>query len=81
MPRDRRALLYDILGAAAVIRQALSGRDLAGYRADVILRSAVERQFMIIGEALARLDRTHDVAFESVPNARQLMASPYFSTI
>ena len=55
MPRDARAYLADIIESCDAIAAALSGVDLQGYRADRLVRSAVEREFTIIGEAVTRL--------------------------
>ncbi len=51
--------LYDIAKAAELIEEAAAGKSFADYEADALLRSAVERQFEIIGEAVGRLAR-HD---------------------
>jgi uncharacterized protein with HEPN domain len=48
-------LLEDIRDAAAFIREAVQGKTIDDYRADRILRQAIERNFEIIGEAMKRL--------------------------
>ena len=48
-------LLRDIRDAAAFILEATRGRTLEEYRAERLLRSAIERNFEIIGEAMKRL--------------------------
>jgi uncharacterized protein with HEPN domain len=52
MPRDIRAYLFDMAQACVLLRQFTTGKTFAAYKADPMLRSAVERQFEIIGEAL-----------------------------
>jgi uncharacterized protein with HEPN domain len=46
--------LYDVVTAAGAITSFIAGRSLRDYRDDLMLRSAVERQFEILGEALSR---------------------------
>lgn len=57
MPRDPQVLIWDARRSVALVRQFTSGKSLDDYQADVFLRSAVERQLMIIGEALHQLAR------------------------
>jgi uncharacterized protein with HEPN domain len=64
MQLEARTLLFDMQGAAHKIRSFTSGRTFADYQADSMLRSAVERQFEILGEALNRLAKL-DVAIAS----------------
>jgi len=52
MQRDPRAYLNDILEAAAAIEAATAGLDGESYGSNRLIRSAVEREFIIIGEAL-----------------------------
>ena len=53
-PRDVRVHLHDVVTAAEAIRGFIAGRTLRDYRDDLMLRSAVERQFEILGEAMTR---------------------------
>lgn len=57
-PRDVRVHLHDVVTAAEAIRGFIAGRTLRDYRDDLMLRSAVERQFEVLGEAVTRALRT-----------------------
>ena len=52
MRRDPRAWLWDVHNGAELILAFTQDKSLDDYLCDVMLRSAVERQFEIIGEAL-----------------------------
>lgn len=52
MQREPRAFLEDILVACDAIAVDIEGVDVESYGANRIIRSAVEREFMIIGEAI-----------------------------
>lgn len=57
MRRDPRAFLWDVQESATAIAEFTGGKTLDDYLADRMLRSAVERQFEIIGEALSQLSK------------------------
>ncbi len=73
MQRDERAYLNDIVEACAAIEDALSGLDLAAYRANRLVRSAVEREFIIIGEAVAVLSRVAPQLVARITQARRVI--------
>ena len=50
MRPESRKYLWDALQAADRIVRFTSGKSLAAYESDKLLRSAVERQFEIIGQ-------------------------------
>ena len=53
--------------AAGFVLTATAGRALDDYRADEVLRSAVERKFEILGEALNRLHKTDPALASQIP--------------
>ena len=59
--------------AAGAITEFTAGLDAEGYRASPLIRSAVERQFEIIGEALNRLSKEAPDLADRVPNLRKIV--------
>lgn len=57
MPRSVEAYLVDIIEACDAIAEVLAGVDLATYEGKRSTRSAVEREFILIGEAVASIKR------------------------
>ena len=73
-PRDPRVFLFDALSAAEAVTRFMGGCSLGQYESDEILRSAVERQFEIMGEALTRAMRADSALIDSLPDARKMIA-------
>jgi len=63
-------LLVDALGAIDSIGEFLSGVSFAEYAANKMLRSAVERQFEILGEACTRLVKLDPTWTQSVTHLK-----------
>jgi uncharacterized protein with HEPN domain len=57
MHADAGKLLWDALRAAERVMRFIAGKTFADYENDELVRSAVERQLEIIGEALSQLRR------------------------
>lgn len=64
-PRTR-ASLFDIAHAALGIAEFVEDKSLDDYREDLMLRSAVERQFSIIGEAMTRIRKADPAMAERI---------------
>jgi uncharacterized protein with HEPN domain len=72
-PRESRKLLFGIQEGAAAIVDFIAGRTLDDYLADRLLRSAVERQFEIIGEALVRLSKIDSRAATRITDLERII--------
>lgn len=57
MRPEAGAHLWDAADAARLVDEFIRGRSEADFTSDLIVRSAVERQLEILGEALNRLRR------------------------
>lgn len=66
--------LWDALRAAELIAQFVAGKTYEDYRTDVVLRSAVERQSEILGEALAQMARRDPETASAVPDLARIVA-------
>ena len=73
MQRDERAYLQDVIDACEAIESALAGVEFDEYRASRILRSAVEREFITIGEAAAALLHVDPSLFSRITNGRRIV--------
>lgn len=74
MKRDPKSLLWDARDAADAIATMTAGKTFADFDREIVLRSAVERQFEIVGEALARLARADPPMAERIPDLRAIIA-------
>jgi uncharacterized protein with HEPN domain len=74
MQPDARAPLYDVLQACRRVSRFVEGQSLADYEDDELLRSAVERQLAIAGEALSRLNRIAPELVTRITDYRRIIA-------
>jgi len=74
MPLEVRKYLYDIREAAGLVAQFTEGRSLRDYSTDPMLRSAVERQFEKIGEALNKLSKIDPASASRIDEFRKIIS-------
>ena len=86
-PNERdAAYLWDMLEAARNIIKMVSGQNLSGYENDLVLRSAIERQVEILGEAAnhvsSELQNKHpQIPWRQIIGQRNILAHEYKDVI
>jgi len=73
MPHKAPTLLEDVRHWASLIQKFTAGQSLLAYSRDDMLRSAVERGFIIIGEALGRLEKLDATLASQIANYRKII--------
>ena len=70
---ESRKYLHDILGACDALLEFVKGKSFDDYDNQLLLRSAVERQLMIIGEALNQAVHEDQDISDSIENVRDII--------
>jgi uncharacterized protein with HEPN domain len=65
--------LYDMQQACRLLADFIAGKTFDDYASDALLRSAVERQLMIVGEALTRLKKIEPTTASAITDSRQII--------
>jgi uncharacterized protein with HEPN domain len=73
MPRSTAAYLADIVDACDGLAEVLAGVNLDTYRARRAVRTSVEREFTIIGEAIGVLSRRDPALAARISHARLIV--------
>jgi uncharacterized protein with HEPN domain len=74
MRPEGKKYLYDIRKACELLAEFAAGKTFADYAADALLRSAVERQFEIIGEALSQAIKLEPDFADAISEARRIIS-------
>mgnify|MGYP000881358875 FL=1 len=74
MQRDERAYLWDIVDACKAIESLTAEVELQDYLVSRPLRSAVEREFLTVGEATAALSRAGSPFFSRLTDGPRIVA-------
>jgi uncharacterized protein with HEPN domain len=73
MPRDQRAYLADVHDSCDAIESATRNLDLQDYLKNRLVRSSVEREFIIMGEAMSALAQTAPETFGAITRAQRIV--------
>jgi uncharacterized protein with HEPN domain len=73
MKIEAKKRLLDAINACQAIAQFTAGLDFNAYDRDLLLRSAVERQFEIVGEALRQAEEIDPTLIEQIPDIRRII--------
>lgn len=73
MKPEVHKFLHDVQSACEGLLQFTRDKSLADYESDLLLRSAVERQLEIIGEALKQASRVDPVLAEEITGFREII--------
>jgi len=74
MSPDAAKYLWDAQQAAERALRFVQGKTFDDYLADELLRSAVERQLEIVGEALSQLRKVDPATASTIPDLPQAVA-------
>ena len=74
MEREAKKLLLDVLTSGRAIQEYTSGKTARDYEQSRLLRSATEREFEVIGEALSRLRRLAPEVAAQITSTENIIA-------
>ena len=73
MTNEARKRLLDVVNACEAIAEFVAGKDFSTYENDRLLRSGVERQFEIIGEALNKAGAAEPSLVTQIPEFHRII--------
>jgi len=73
MDHDPKAYLFDIKQACDEIKEFTREMSFEVYSGNSMLKAAVERKFLVIGEAMIRLKREHPEILNKITNHEKII--------
>ena len=73
MEHDSRAYLHDIKHSCEEIKEFTKNISLKKYCANTVVKAAVERKFLIVGEAMARLRKEYPEIYKKFIDADKII--------
>lgn len=74
MRLEAKKYLHDVAAAARLAIQFTRGKRFEDYSSDAMLRSAVERQLGIVGEAVAQLAKVDEAVAAQISEHKRIVA-------
>ncbi len=74
MQLESKKYLYDVSQASEKITRFINDKDFTDYDSDDLLKSAVERQFEIMGEAFNQLSKIDSATIQKVTDYQQIIS-------
>ncbi len=74
MQAEAKKFAWDALQAVDRITRFSAGKTFTDYHGDELLRSAIERQFEIVGEALGKLRQIDPASASGIPDLPRIVA-------
>ena len=74
MQPEAKPALEDVRLAGTLILEFVGGKTFSDYEQSALLRSAVERQFEVVGEALNRLGKIDLDTAQLIPDRKRIIA-------
>lgn len=73
MANETNSLLFDVIEGCRRVEEFTASLGFEEYDNNDLIRSAVERQFIIIGEAINRLKACDEGVYSAIPYASQIV--------
>jgi uncharacterized protein with HEPN domain len=73
MDHDPKAHLFDIIQACDEIKEFTRGMSFEVYSGNSMVKAAVERKFLVIGEAMIRLKREYPEILNKITNHERII--------
>ncbi len=74
MQLETKKYIYDVVQAAEKVSRFIDNKNINDYETDDLLKSGVERQFEIMGEALNQLSKIDIQTIEKISNYQQIIS-------
>ena len=74
MQLECKKYLYDVSQAALKISRFVDAKNFNDYAADDLLKSGVERQFEVMGEALNQLSKIDSVLISKITDYKKIIS-------